>query len=199
MPRTKKPSLHYVDNVQFTEAIVKHRNRVFAYKDNINTLVQIYNQFQAVPPKNLIEFRYYYCTYMYTIAVLLNKPVVSEYIGSCLYRISRGLQSTPSYYRYTFPDDLCSNAVEICLKYITNFDPEKSSNAFSYYTQITYYSFLRTIANENRQTDIADNIITTAEFSALFNGGVLEPALAQSILEQHEIRIRSTSKRELRV
>lgn len=199
MPRVKKPGRNYVDNVLFTEAVVKHRNTVFAYKEILQELVSIYNQYQSDYPKTIIEFQYYYCTYEYLTGVLLNKPLVSRYIGDCIYRISRGLQSTASYCRYTYPDDLCSNAVENVLKYITNFDPEKSTNAFSYCTQIVYYSFLRTIANENKQTSIADNMITSAEFSAMFSGGELEPELMQSILEQHELRIRTLSKKELRV
>ena len=35
-----------------------------------------------------------------------------------------------------------------------NFDPEKSSNPFSYFTQIIYYAFLRRIEKEKKQSYI---------------------------------------------
>ena len=36
--------------------------------------------------------------------------------------------------------------------YFENFDPEKSNNAFAYFTQIIYYAFLRRIQKERKQT-----------------------------------------------
>jgi hypothetical protein len=38
--------------------------------------------------------------------------------------------------------------------YAHNFDPEKSSNPFSYFTQIIYYAFLRRIEKEKKQAYI---------------------------------------------
>ena len=35
--------------------------------------------------------------------------------------------------------------------YASNFDPEKSDNPFSYFTQIIYYAFLRRIQKEKKQ------------------------------------------------
>ena len=35
--------------------------------------------------------------------------------------------------------------------YIHNFDPEKSSNPFAYFTQIIYYAFIRRIQKEKKQ------------------------------------------------
>jgi len=38
--------------------------------------------------------------------------------------------------------------------YFDNFDPSKSSNPFSYFTQIIYYAFLRRIDKEKKQSYI---------------------------------------------
>jgi molybdenum cofactor biosynthesis enzyme MoaA len=38
--------------------------------------------------------------------------------------------------------------------YAHNFDPEKSKNPFSYFTQIIYYAFLRRIEKEKKQAYI---------------------------------------------
>ena len=46
---------------------------------------------------------------------------------------------------------MISDAVENCLTYIHNFDPNKSRNPFAYFTQIIYYAFLRKIQKEKKQ------------------------------------------------
>ena len=43
------------------------------------------------------------------------------------------------------------DGVENCLQYIRNFNPEKSTNAFAYFTQIIWYAFIRRIHKEKRQ------------------------------------------------
>jgi len=43
------------------------------------------------------------------------------------------------------------DAMENCLRYIRNFDHKKSENPFSYFTQISYYAFLRRIEREQNQ------------------------------------------------
>ena len=45
---------------------------------------------------------------------------------------------------------MISDGVENCLLYIDNFNPEKSKNPFSYFTQIIYYAFLRRIQKEKK-------------------------------------------------
>jgi hypothetical protein len=46
---------------------------------------------------------------------------------------------------------MISDAIENCLTYIHNFDPDKSRNPFAYFTQIIYYAFLRKIQKEKKQ------------------------------------------------
>jgi hypothetical protein len=52
---------------------------------------------------------------------------------------------------YSFRDEMIADAVENCLMYFENFDPEKSSNPFAYFTQIVFYAFLRRISKEKKQ------------------------------------------------
>lgn len=49
---------------------------------------------------------------------------------------------------------MISDGVENCLMYAHNFDPEKSKNPFSYFTQMIYYAFLRRIEKEKKQSYI---------------------------------------------
>jgi hypothetical protein len=50
-------------------------------------------------------------------------------------------------------------------RYILNFDPEKSTNPFAYFTQITYYAFLRRIKIEKRESEKKSLIIERLNFS----------------------------------
>ena len=49
---------------------------------------------------------------------------------------------------------MIGDGIENCLMYCHNFNPEKSSNPFSYFTQIIYYAFLRRIQKEKKQNFI---------------------------------------------
>ena len=46
---------------------------------------------------------------------------------------------------------MIGDAIENCLAVIDNFDPAKSSNPFAYFTQITFFAFLRRIQIEKKQ------------------------------------------------
>jgi DNA-directed RNA polymerase specialized sigma subunit len=81
----------------------------------------------------------------------LERPRVPEYIGECIFKIASHLARKPNFANYTFKDDMISDGVENCLLYIDNFDPDKSSNPFAYFTQIIYYAFLRRIQKEKKQ------------------------------------------------
>ena len=70
------------------------------------------------------------------------KPRIPEYIGECLLKISNRLSTRPNFINYTYRDEMISDGIENCVNYIGNFNPEKSTNPFAYFTQIIYYAFL---------------------------------------------------------
>lgn len=81
----------------------------------------------------------------------LPKPKVSEYIGECILKIAQRVSYKPNFASYSYREEMVSDAIENCLLYIDNYNPDKFSNPFSYFTQITYYAFLRRIQKEKRQ------------------------------------------------
>jgi hypothetical protein len=81
-------------------------------------------------------------------------PPITEYIGRCFLEIAENLSKKPNFMNYVFKDDMIGDGVENCLMYCQNFDPEKSNNPFSYFTQIIYYAFLRRIQKEKKQNFI---------------------------------------------
>lgn len=72
-------------------------------------------------------------------------PKVPDYIGQCIMQIATRLATKPNFYNYSYKEDMIMDGIENCLLYINNFDPEKSSNPFAYFTQIIWYAFLRRI------------------------------------------------------
>ena len=90
-----------------------------------------------------------------------NKPVpkVTDYIARCFIKISEGLSHRPNFVRYTYREEMVMDAVENCLRAIGNYNIEASTrtgkpNAFSYFTQICYFAFIRRITKEKKQQDI---------------------------------------------
>ena len=78
-------------------------------------------------------------------------PPCPEYIGECFMKIAQRLSYRPNFINYAFRDDMISDGIENCVQYIKNFNPEKSSNPFAYFTQIIYYAFIRRIQKEKKQ------------------------------------------------
>lgn len=81
-------------------------------------------------------------------------PPVTTYIAHCFLEIAQNLAKKPNFVNYQFKEDMIGDAIENCLLYCDNFDPAKSQNPFSYFTQITYFAFLRRIQKEKKQTYI---------------------------------------------
>ena len=120
----KRKSIHYVNNADFSHAVVEYVTEVRqAEKDN-----------QPL-------------------------PIVPDYIAQCFLRIAEGLSHKSNFIRYTYREEMVMDAVENCLKAIMNYNLETATrtgkpNAFAYFTQISWYAFLRRIAKEKKQQDV---------------------------------------------
>lgn len=79
------------------------------------------------------------------------RPKVPDYIGLCIYQIANRLSMRPNFIGYSYRDEMVGDGIENCLTYLHNFNPEKSSNPFAYFTQIIYFAFLRRIQKEKKQ------------------------------------------------
>ncbi len=91
-------------------------------------------------------------------------PQISEYLGSVFLKIAQRLSFRPNFINYTFKNDMISDGIENCLHYIHNFNPDKSTNPFAYFTQIIYYAFIRRIQKEKKQTHIKNKIISGSNY-----------------------------------
>jgi hypothetical protein len=96
------------------------------------------------------------------------KPQIPRYIGECFLKIANHLSFKPNFVNYMFKEDMISDGIENCVQYIHNFDPEKSTNPFAYFTQIIHYAFLRRIQREKRQLEIKSKILEKTGFDEVF-------------------------------
>ena len=90
------------------------------------------------------------------------KPDVTNYIGECFLKIANHLSYRPNFINYTYRDDMISDGIENCLQYMNNFNPDKSTNPFAYFTQIIYYAFIRRIQKEKKQQQVKQKMIANA-------------------------------------
>jgi DNA-directed RNA polymerase specialized sigma subunit len=97
------------------------------------------------------------------------KPRITNYLGECFLKIATHLSFKPNFVNYMFKDDMICDGIENCVRYINNFDPEKSQNPFAYFTQIIHYAFLRRIQQEKKQLEIKNKILERTGFTEVFS------------------------------
>jgi len=78
-------------------------------------------------------------------------PIIPDYAGECFLKIAERLSHRPNFINYAFREEMVSDGIENSVMYASNFNPEKSTNPFAYFTQIIYFAFLRRIEKEKKQ------------------------------------------------
>tara|TARA_R110000744_G_C19358930_1_gene561224 strand:- start:1490 stop:2074 length:585 start_codon:yes stop_codon:yes gene_type:complete len=96
-----------------------------------------------------------------------DKPPITDYIGECFLNIAEHLSYRPNFINYPYREEMVGDGIENCLMYAHNFNPEKSKNPFSYFTQIIYYAFLRRIEKEKKQNYIKYKLLENASGSTI--------------------------------
>jgi len=163
----RKKSIHYVNNSDFSTAVVEYVERV----DHARKVEDII-------------------------------PTVPDYIAQCFLKIAEGLSHKANFIRYTYREEMVMDAVENCLKAIGNYNLEAATrtgkpNAFAYFTQITWYAFLRRITKEKKQQEIKLKYLTKSGIDSFIDTGNEEVAAGQAAhfvdtLKDRIARVRST-------
>jgi hypothetical protein len=129
----------------------------------------------------------------------LPKPRVPPYIGECFLKIATHLSYKPNFVNYMFREDMICDGVENCLQYVDNFNTEKSTNPFAYFTQIIYFAFLRRIQKEKKQLEIKqkileksgyDEVLYSDRYDGTMTGYNTTPSSLNSIKENIEARMK---------
>ena len=143
----RKRSEHYVNNKDFFEAIVEYKRKLRSAAEQ---------EFPEITEQELKTWK------------SPNKPRISNYLGECFLKIATHLSYKPNFVNYMFREDMICDGIENCVQYIHNFNPEKSSNPFAYFTQIIHYAFLRRIQKEKKQMEIRAKIIERSGYDEVF-------------------------------
>ena len=141
MAKNKKKSIHYVNNAEFSNAVVEYVREVNEAKEEGREI-----------------------------------PIVPDYIASCFLKIAEGLSHKSNFIRYTHREEMVMDAVENCLKAIGNYNLEAATrtgkpNAFSYFTTISWYAFIRRIQKEQKERDIKIKFIAESGIEAFIYAG----------------------------
>lgn len=80
-----------------------------------------------------------------------NEPILPDYIGECFLQIAERYSRKPQFAMYPYREEMVYDALENCILYWESFNPDKGSNPFAYFTQVTHYAFLRRIEKEKYQ------------------------------------------------
>lgn len=110
-------------------------------------------------------------------------PPVTEYIGRCFLEIAENLSKKPNFMNYAFRDEMIGDGIENCLMYCENFDPDKSNNPFSYFTQIIYFAFIRRIQKEKKQNYIKYKFLESMDHDGDFTKYLQAMGISE---EEHE-------------
>ena len=137
----RKKSIHYVNNAEFSQAVVDYVGKLEECRKEKSIL-----------------------------------PKVPDYIAQCFLRIAEGLSHKANFIRYTYREEMVMDAVENCLKAISNYNLEAATrtgkpNAFAYFTQITWFAFLRRITKEKKQQDIKLKYLTKSGIESFIDIG----------------------------
>ena len=167
----RKKSIHYVNNNDFSTAVVTYVEKVEKAKEEKSPV-----------------------------------PKVPDYIATCFLRIAEGLSHKANFIRNTYREEMVMDAVENCVKAIGNYNLEAATrtgkpNAFAYFTQITWYAFLRRITKEKKQQEIKLKYLTKAGIenfvdNELEGGGVGEQVSTHFVdtLRDRIERVRSSDR-----
>lgn len=117
-------------------------------------------------------------------------PRIPNYIGECLYQIANRLAYKPNFINYTYRDDMIADGLENAIMCVNNFDPEKSSNPFAYFTQVIWFAFIRRIHKEKKQTYIRHKVMENSIISdTMFERGVDSDFNSSSMREMSNDRM----------
>lgn len=164
-----KDKPHYVNNAQFSQAVVDYCTEVQqAKKDEVSL------------------------------------PVVPDYIATCFLKICEGLSHKANFVRYTYREEMVMDAVENCLKAIENYNIEAATrtgkpNAFAYFTQISWFAFLRRIEKEKKQQDIKLKYMEQAGIEHFLmdeTGEAESQQVAQAFVDSLRLRIDEVKEKD---
>ena len=113
-------------------------------------------------------------------------PMVTDYLATSILRMNEGLSHKSNFVRYTYREEMVMDGVENCLKALANFDASVATrggnpNAFGYFTQISWFAFLRRLAKEKKQQDVKMKYIAESGIDDFVVDADEDPEVAKAV------------------
>jgi predicted Zn-ribbon and HTH transcriptional regulator len=93
------------------------------------------------------------------------KPTPSDSLVKMIELISINYSKKSNFIGYTWKQDMIQEAIHTCLKYLHNFNTDKYSNPFAYFTLVIHRAFLTYIKKQNKHSKIKDELYNTYDDS----------------------------------
>ena len=136
---------HFVDKRKFYECLQQRYSRVLQVKEKQQKYYSMLDKAVGGDSRKA-EIRN-------KIKMKLHQIPIDDYIGECILKICQNLIRKKGFIEYsqTHSEDMIGDAIENCILYISSFDPRRSAEPFSYFTQVANWAFIRRIEKEKRE------------------------------------------------
>lgn len=160
---------------------------------------------------NNAEFSQAVVDYVLTVREAREKgepdPMVPDYIARCFLKICEGLSHKSNFVRYTYREEMVMDAVENCLNAVGNYNIEAATrkgkpNAFGYFTQISWFAFIRRIKKEKKQQDVKLKYLAESGIEEFMVDADEDPQVAkavQSFVDNLRRRIDEVKEKDAKV
>lgn len=78
-------------------------------------------------------------------------PPASNYIGECFILLCNKIATRWNFVGYSYKDEMVLFGIEICVRRIRNYDPDKYNNPFGYFSRVVWRTFGDIIKAEHLQ------------------------------------------------
>jgi DNA-directed RNA polymerase specialized sigma subunit len=93
---------------------------------------------------------------------------VNNVLGQMFLTLATRYGTKPNFSGYSYLDEMISSGVVACIASLNKFNPEKTTNAFAYYTQVIHTSFLQVLNKEKKHQMIRDKSMVEANLNPSF-------------------------------
>lgn len=111
------------------------------------------------------------------------KPQINNKIGYAVDRIANGVAKHARFKNYTYKEEMIGDAIENCIRYLHNFNIEKTNNAFAYLTMICWNAFFRRINIERKAQYVKYKAMQHSEVFDLLHAGSGEDSIGNVMID----------------
>lgn len=142
---------HYVNNKELFKEFEKYHaikmKKLTEFRENLLSEFGLLDEEHLKSESKKVQKDFNKAMKAFTAPPLTNK------IGEAIMNISHRRCYSPRFVNYApnWKEEMVSDAIETCVRYAHNFDPNKSNNPFAYLTQLVTNAIFQRIKKEHKQ------------------------------------------------